>query len=164
MADKIVQLKDKNSNNLYPISGSSLAESVSTGAIVDGAVTTAKIADGAVTADKIADATIRGSLNMANYGDFNGTLYYTKTQEGLVFLKGALTKKSGNVAPDNAIFSTSTPIPTSLRPQSQRVWLFVGTTTSTIKTALNASGAMLISVVNGTTNNVQINATYGLYG
>lgn len=53
MADKIVQLKDKNSNNLYPISGSSLAESVSTGAIVDGAVTTAKIADGAITADKI---------------------------------------------------------------------------------------------------------------
>ena len=39
MADKIVQLKDKNSNNLYPVSGSSLADSVSTGAIVDGAVT-----------------------------------------------------------------------------------------------------------------------------
>ena len=53
MADKIVQLKDKNSNNLYPISGSSLAESVSTGAIVDGAVTTPKISDGAVTSDKV---------------------------------------------------------------------------------------------------------------
>lgn len=58
MADKIVQLKDKNSNNLYPISGSSLAESVSTGAIVDGAVTTAKIADGAVTTNKIADGAV----------------------------------------------------------------------------------------------------------
>lgn len=122
------------------------------------------IATGQIAADKIDFATIRGSLNMANYGDFNGTLYYTKTQEGLVFIKGALTKKSGNVAPDNAIFSSSTPIPTSLRPQSQRVWIFAGSTTSTIKTALNANGAMLISVVNGTTNNVQINATYGLYG
>lgn len=62
MADKIVQLKDKNSNNLYPVSGSSLTDSVSSGAIVDGAVTTAKIADSSITAAKIADATFQGTI------------------------------------------------------------------------------------------------------
>lgn len=58
MADKVVQLKDKNSNNLYPVAGSALTNSVSTGAIVDNAVTTNKIADASVTNAKIDWSTI----------------------------------------------------------------------------------------------------------
>lgn len=43
MADKIVTLKDKNNNNLYPAAGAVFADAVSTDSIQDGAVTSDKI-------------------------------------------------------------------------------------------------------------------------
>ena len=87
MADRIVQLKDKAGDNIYPIAGNPAApvassttlgmvkvgtsmeidansnlnvneNGVTTGKIADGAVATAKIADSAVTSAKIADGTI----------------------------------------------------------------------------------------------------------
>lgn len=55
MADKIVKLVDKNSNNLYPVAGAVIDNAVSTGAISNQAVTTAKIADANVTTVKLAN-------------------------------------------------------------------------------------------------------------
>lgn len=48
MANKIVQLVDKNSNNLYPVAGAVITDAVSTGAISSQAVTNPKIENGAV--------------------------------------------------------------------------------------------------------------------
>lgn len=53
MADKIVQLQDKQGNNVFPITGGMAADSVTTDMIQDGAVTSDKIANGAVTASKL---------------------------------------------------------------------------------------------------------------
>lgn len=50
MADKVVQLIDKDNNNVYPIAG----------ALAQGSVNTSTINDGAVTADKINYSTMRG--------------------------------------------------------------------------------------------------------
>lgn len=43
MANKVVQLVDKNSNNLYPVAGAVITDAVSTGAISNQAVTNPKI-------------------------------------------------------------------------------------------------------------------------
>ena len=60
MADRVVQLKDNQDNNVYPVAGALKQGSVTTSTINDGAVTTSKINDGAVTADKIDFTTIQG--------------------------------------------------------------------------------------------------------
>lgn len=43
MADKIVQLKDKDNNNLYPVAGALFSDAVDTASIQNGAVTSDKI-------------------------------------------------------------------------------------------------------------------------
>lgn len=53
MSNQIVQLTDKDNNNIFPVAGSMAGESIEAGMIKDGAVTTAKIADSAVTSGKI---------------------------------------------------------------------------------------------------------------
>lgn len=64
MADKIVQLVDKNSNNLYPVAGAVIDNAVSTGAISSQAVTNAKIENGAVNG-VANDATAIGTAKLA---------------------------------------------------------------------------------------------------
>ena len=58
MANKVVQLIDKDDNNIFPVAGSIAGDSITTGMIKDDAITTAKIDDGAVTANKIDSSTI----------------------------------------------------------------------------------------------------------
>ena len=64
MANKVVQLVDKNSNNLYPIAGSVITDAVSTTAISNQAVTNPKIENGAVTG-VANDATAIGTAKLA---------------------------------------------------------------------------------------------------
>lgn len=64
MADKIVQLVDKNSNNLYPVAGAVIDNAVSTGAISSQAVTNPKIENGAVNGVEN-DATAIGTAKLA---------------------------------------------------------------------------------------------------
>lgn len=64
MANKVVQLVDKNSNNLYPIAGSVITDAVSTTAISNQAVTNPKIENGAVNG-VANDATAIGTAKLA---------------------------------------------------------------------------------------------------
>lgn len=64
MADKVVQLVDKNSNNLYPVAGAAITDAISTGAISSQAVTSAKIANGNVTG-VANNATVVGNTQLA---------------------------------------------------------------------------------------------------
>ena len=58
MANKVVQLIDKDDNNIFPVAGSMAGDSIATGMIQDDAITTAKIDDDAVTTAKIDDGAI----------------------------------------------------------------------------------------------------------
>jgi hypothetical protein len=57
MADKIVQLIDKDNNNIYPVAGSMADDSIMTAMLKDGSVTPAKVASNAITANKLAPDT-----------------------------------------------------------------------------------------------------------
>lgn len=59
MADRIVQLIDKDNNNIYPVAGSMAGDSIMTAMLQDGAVTTAKVANNSVTEDKVAQSAVR---------------------------------------------------------------------------------------------------------
>lgn len=80
MANNIVQLQDKQGNNIFPIAGSMAGDSVTTQMLQDGAVTTDKIATGAVTADKLDPALSTYSTTEKVVGTWtNGSTVYEKS-------------------------------------------------------------------------------------
>lgn len=60
MADKIVQLIDKNGDNVFPVTVTSSNNAVTNAMLQDNSVTTTKIADSAVTNAKMAQASATG--------------------------------------------------------------------------------------------------------
>ena len=69
MSNQIVQLTDKDTNNIFPVAGSMAGNSIETGMIKDGAVTTAKITDGSITTAKIADSAVTsGKIDWGSLG------------------------------------------------------------------------------------------------
>ena len=73
MADKIVQLENKDGDNIFPVAGALKSGSVSTSTINDAAVTAAKIAAGAVTAEKMNLATSTQTITWKNNDNTVGT-------------------------------------------------------------------------------------------
>ena len=96
MANNIVQLQDKNSDNLFPIAGGMAANSITTQMVQDGAVTTAKIANNAVTSDKV-DFTTYSSSEQVIGTWTNGKPVYRRVYTGTTGTSGATVVSSSSI-------------------------------------------------------------------
>ena len=101
MTDKVVQLVDAESNNIFPVAGS----------LKSGSVTTNTIDDGAVTADKIDASTLPGKTFAevsltdtkragSTYVDFST---YTVPQSGLYAIRIAFSSEATNTNHSTAV-------------------------------------------------------------
>ena len=144
MADKIVQLVDKDNNNVYPIAG----------ALAQGSVTTSTINDGAVTAEKIDFST----LDFGNYSTSEQNTGFTWIDGRAIYKKtvdtGALPNNTTKVVPHsisnlrrviklegyayNGTNDTTFPLPFSWATgASSCIGVLIGTTTVNINTGIN---------------------------
>lgn len=89
MAEKIVQLIDKDNNNIYPVAGSLKDGSVVTSSIADGAVTSAKV-DFSTMKRWIPDYAQKRSTNLLASG--NSTTF---TDTGFVYYDYVVYKQDG---------------------------------------------------------------------
>lgn len=144
MADKVVQLVDKDNNNVYPIAG----------ALAQGSVNTGTINDEAVTAEKI-DFTTLGFGNYSTnevdtgFSWIDGKTIYKKTidcgtlpdstektvSHGISNLDRVI--KVEGYAYNNDIFF---PLPFPWTSESSSVGVLVGATTINLRTGSNRTG------------------------
>lgn len=97
MADKVVQLVDKDNNNVYPIAG----------ALAQGSVNTSTINDGAVTADKIDFSTLVPGALVTDYGQITSTTTITPSVNGYLVGKAVIFKTQANASGSCYITSSS---------------------------------------------------------
>lgn len=82
MADRIVQLKDNQGNNVYPVAGSMKQGSITTNMLNDGIVTEAKLANNSIVSTSQITVTYYGGINTAGNS--------TTRNANLITLKGGL--------------------------------------------------------------------------
>lgn len=82
MADKIVQLIDKDNNNIFPVAGSMKQGAVTTNLLADGAVTAAKIANNAIGSEKFNPTVSTMTFTLRRVGGSSSTHTGTKIHLG----------------------------------------------------------------------------------
>lgn len=148
MADKIVQLTDKNSNNLYPIAGAVHENAVSTGGLSASAVTTPKIANSAVTSDKIDWTTIDTGWVDIPYDtscekpnlDFAKPIQYRKVNK-TVFLRGNFVPKNGTTP---KVMQQVGTLPAGIRPDKIVRMPVLGQYTSYMRLEVTPEGVVQV--------------------
>lgn len=147
MADKIVQLTDKNSNNLYPIAGAVHENAVSTGGLSNSAVTTPKIANTSVTSQKIDWTTIDTGWVDIPYDttckkpdvDWAKSIQYRKVHK-TVFLRGNFVPKS-TAAKVLQLVGT---LPVGVRPTDTVMMPVLGQYTSYMRLEVSPEGVIKV--------------------
>lgn len=101
MVDKVVQLQDKDANNLYPVAGSLKQGSVTTSTINDGAVTAAKIDTSTLPGKTFAEVSLIGTERAGStYVDLST---YTVPQSGLYAIRIAFSSEATNTNHSTAV-------------------------------------------------------------
>lgn len=122
MADIVTTLKSKSGDNIYPIAGGMINDSVSTAMLKDSAVTTAKIAGKAVTSDNIdwttfpVKAMYAGEGSITDIGSTAWHFVYVSVPAGVFTttpIAVASYRGTGTVPPSIAYIKSSSS-PTSL--------------------------------------------------